>query len=126
MNKTFDFCRYEKLADHVKKQTKMQVLRFYDKYIGLNAPFRQKLCVHVVAKQHEGKENAPAVETQEETTKKKDIAIKPSKVVRIEDPVEFRRSMPLFAIPTMPRVEVVDLGITTSTGEEKDTAGSEN
>ncbi len=98
LNKTLDFERYQKIADHVKKHTKLQVLQFFDKYIAMNGPCRHKLCVHVVAKQHQeaskdkGGENA--------TT--------------IEDPVEFRRSMPLFSMPAKTEVAVVDLGVKKS------------
>ncbi len=97
-NHTFDFSRYQKIADHVKKHTKLQVLRFYDTYIGQKAPCRNKLCVHVVAKQHE--EATPTEETE-------------TKAIRIDDPVEFRRSMPLFSMPAKTVVDVVDLGIDT-------------
>ena len=37
----------------MKTLKKLDMLRFYDKYVAMNAPCRQKLCVHVVAKQHE-------------------------------------------------------------------------
>ena len=101
LNKTFDFERYQKIADYVKKHTKLQILRFYDKYIATNAPCRHKLCVHVVAKQH-----------QDAT--KEDGAGEASAVCTVEDPVEFRRSMPLFSLPAKTEVEVVDLGINKS------------
>jgi len=120
LNKTFDFSRYQKIADQVKKQTKIQVLRFYDKYVAANAPCRHKLCVHVVAKQHEEEETpAPANQPEEgaptggEKGGAKDITEKQSKAIRIEDPVEFRRSMPLFSLPTKTDADVVDLGINT-------------
>ena len=101
LNKTFDFERYQKIADYVKKHTKLQILRFYDKYIATNAPCRHKLCVHVVAKQHQD-------------TTKEDGAGETRAVCTVEDPVEFRRSMPLFSLPAKTEVEVVDLGINKS------------
>merc|ERR1712238_594690 len=57
LNKTYDFSRYQTLAEHVKKLKKVDILRFYDKYVAANAPLRQKLCVHVVAKQHDAEED---------------------------------------------------------------------
>merc|ERR1711935_28884 len=129
LNKTFDFSRYEKIADHVKKQTKIQVLRFYDKYVAPNAPCRHKLCIHVVAKQHAEEETSTPVSaeveasaqdegapTETETESKGATVVtakKQSKAIRIEDPVEFRRSMPLFSMPAKTDVDVVDLGINT-------------
>jgi len=121
LNKTFDFSRYQKIADHVKKHTKIQVLRFYDKYIAANAPCRHKLCVHVVAKQHEEEgDEAPAPaesqdnndapeEEKQEGTKVGNLEL--SKAIHIKDPLEFRRSMPLFSMPAKTDVEVVNLGI---------------
>eukprot|EP00535_Pseudo-nitzschia_heimii_P007247 CAMPEP_0197175956 /NCGR_PEP_ID=MMETSP1423-20130617/2022_1 /TAXON_ID=476441 /ORGANISM="Pseudo-nitzschia heimii, Strain UNC1101" /LENGTH=1096 /DNA_ID=CAMNT_0042625227 /DNA_START=65 /DNA_END=3355 /DNA_ORIENTATION=+ len=131
LNKTFDFSRYQKIADHVKKHTKLQVLRFYDKYIAANAPCRHKLCVHVVAKQHEEEpkstsagapsdqnDDGKSAEEQEPedangSTNKEPLSI------RIEDPVEFRRTMPLFALPKKTMVDVVDLGINTKGGNSE-------
>lgn len=138
----------------MKKQTKAQVLRFYDKYVAANAPCRRKLCVHVVANQHAEEEKeksssssaaaaaaAPDEEkvddketTTEETTttetegstvtaaaaddkKKKKSNNNKVNIIRIEDPVDFRRSMPLFSMPPKADVEVVDLGINI-TGEK--------
>ena len=104
LNKTFDFSRYQKIANHVMKHTKLQVLRFYDKYVALNAPCRKKLSVHVVAKQHEEMESqtTPAAISTDNVL---------SQATLINDPMEFRRSMPLFSMPTKIDVEVVDLGI---------------
>jgi len=98
-NSTYDFARYQKIADHVKKHSKLQVLRFYDKYIATKAPRRNKLCVHVVAKQHQ--EATPSEEAQIEES------------IIVGNPVEFRRSMPLFSMPAKTVVDVVDLGINT-------------
>jgi hypothetical protein len=119
LNKTFDFSRYQKIAEHVKKHTKLQVLRFYDKYVAANAPCRHKLCVHVVAKQHEEEEQKQQDETKTSAEPTEKIqegveaisAKKECKATRIEDPVEFRRSMPLFSMSPKADVEVVDLGI---------------
>lgn len=96
----------------MKKNTKLQVLRFYDKYIAANAPCRHKLCVHVVAKQHEENPEEGA-STPEEVQKEKSKA-GAEKTVRIDDPVEFRQSMPQFAMPAKTVVKVVDLGINTN------------
>ena len=125
LNKTFDFSRYQRIADHVKKHTKLLVLRFYDKYIAVNAPCRHKLCVHVVAKQHEEEQEKPAPTTgapaeqgsssvEEEEKQPEDAnggTKKEPTAVLIEDPIEFRRTMPLFALPKKTNVDVVDLGI---------------
>ena len=127
----------------MKKQTKAQVLRFYDKYVAPNAPCRRKLCVHVVAKQHEEKEgkeeeeeeassSAAAADEEKEKVDDKETTTttttetegsttvtaadkkKSNKVVIcIEDPDDFKRSMPLFSMPPKAAVEVVDLGINT-------------
>jgi len=49
LNQTYDFSRVSKTGcEHVKKLKKVDILRFYDKYVAANAPLRQKLCVHVV------------------------------------------------------------------------------
>lgn len=122
LNKTFDFSRYQKIADHVKKHTKSQVLGFYDKYVASNAPCRRKLCVHVVAKQHEV-EAEPATTTESEPQEGTTTCVgggktNTSQVIRIEDPVEFRRSMPLFPMPANVNVDVVDLGIKKGTSGE--------
>jgi hypothetical protein len=52
-NRTYQFKRLQIIADHVKNLKKDNALRFYDKYIAMNAPHRRKLCVQVVAKQHD-------------------------------------------------------------------------
>mmetsp|Transcript_54712 Transcript_54712/g.61182 ORF Transcript_54712/g.61182 Transcript_54712/m.61182 type:complete len:256 (+) Transcript_54712:11-778(+) len=163
LNQTYDFSRYQKLAEHVKKLKKVDILRFYDKYVAPNAPLRQKLCVHVVAKQHEeddadentkdnddddnekkmaaaaivstsseGGEEEDQDATKEGTTmdvddddnnknpKKQDSAkttneslsvLSTTKVIRIEDPVEFRRTMPLYPMPPNAPVTVVEVGV---------------
>merc|ERR1712238_213541 len=166
LNKTYDFSRYQTLAEHVKKLKKVDILRFYDKYVAANAPLRQKLCVHVVAKQHDAEEDdgntqkddddnddnekkmAVAIvsssseggeeEDQDETKEgtamdvvddddnndknqeKQDSAkttneslsfLSTTKVIRIEDPVEFRRTMPLYPMPPNAPVTVVEVGI---------------
>ena len=102
-NKTYQFRRMQMIAEHVKELSKSQVLQFFDKYVAANGPCRQKLCVQVVAKQHE------------EVLNKKDEERKDSgdSIVRIDDPAEFKRSMPLFAMPPKVETKVVDLGIKT-------------
>eukprot|EP00536_Pseudo-nitzschia_multiseries_P006915 jgi/Psemu1/319005/estExt_fgenesh1_pm.C_1530012 len=118
LNKTFDFSRYQKIAEHVKKHTKAQVLCFYDKYVAANAPCRQKLCVHVVAKQHElvseAKEETPDAVSPSDGNAKTNA----SEVIRIEDPVEFRRSMPLYSMPAKVNVDVFALEINRHAGIE--------
>lgn len=168
LNKTYDFSRYQTLAEHVKKLKKVDILRFYDKYVAANAPLRQKLCVHVVAKQHDNDEDkntkkgdndddndnekkmAAAIvssssegveEEDQDATKegtamdvvdddddnnknnqeKQDSAkttnealssfLSTANVIRIEDPVEFRRTMPLYPMPPNAPVTVVEVGI---------------
>merc|ERR1712238_105617 len=167
LNKTYDFSRYQTLAEHVKKLKKVDILRFYDKYVAANAPLRQKLCVHVVAKQHdaeadgenkkdddddndneekiaaaivssssEGGEEKDQDETKEGTAMDVDVVdddnnnknqekqdsakttneslssfLSTTKVIRIEDPVEFRRTMPLYPMPPNAPVTVVEVGI---------------
>jgi len=146
LNKTYDFSRYQKLADHVKKLKKVDILRFYDKYVAANAPLRQKLCVHVVAKHHDDDNNGNkknddddnekkiaatvggeteemvegAVEDEEDQDQEKNDSsetnkslslLSTTKVIRIEDPVDFRRSMPLYPMPPNAPVNVVDVGI---------------
>lgn len=59
------------IADHVKDLTKDNVLRFYDKYIATNAPCRRKLCVQVVAKQHEEEE---AIVSEKEDDEQRGVA----------------------------------------------------
>mmetsp|Transcript_20680 Transcript_20680/g.33277 ORF Transcript_20680/g.33277 Transcript_20680/m.33277 type:complete len:138 (+) Transcript_20680:27-440(+) len=99
LNKTYQFERLQKIASHVKELNKSQVLRFFDKYVAANAECRHKLCVQVVAKQHE-----EDVATQEEEEKTSDV-------VRIKNPADFKRSMPLFAMPPKAEVQMVDFGI---------------
>jgi secreted Zn-dependent insulinase-like peptidase len=123
LNKTFDFSRYQKIAEHVKKHTKLQVLRFYDKYVAPNAPCRHKLCVHVVAKQHEEEETKASAEPTEEKQKEAETSSSAAKKERkasilIENAVEFRRSMPLFSMSPKMDVEVIDLGINTKVAEK--------
>jgi secreted Zn-dependent insulinase-like peptidase len=98
LNKTYEFERLKNIADHVKMLGKSQVLRFFDKYVAANAPCRRKLCIQVVAKQHE-----------EAVAKEDNVEV--SKVVRIENPADFKRSMPLFAMRTKVDIEVMELGI---------------
>jgi len=111
LNKTFDFSRYQKIADHVKKHTKAHVLSFYDKYVAANAPCRQKLCVHVVAKQHEVAPEAGEKASENGNTVAGKTKINASEVICIDDPVEFRRSMPLYSMPAKVNVDVVALEI---------------
>jgi hypothetical protein len=95
----------QEIASHVKELKKLQILRFYDKYLAPNAPCRWKLCVRVVAKQHEDAlEKMDAADDNNDSTR----------VISIEDPAEFKRSMPLFAMPEKVDVQVVDLGIKKS------------
>ena len=90
--------------------TKERVLRFFDKYIASNGPSRHKLSVQVVSKQHE---EAIAAE-EEEGAAKSDGGVSPSldsRTVLITDAIEFKRSMPLFAMPSKVDIDVTDLGI---------------
>jgi len=138
----------------------VDILRFYDKYVAPNAPLRQKLCVHVVAKQYEedakhkkdddseneekiaapivsssseGGEEEEQAATKEGTAmdvvddddnnnqEKQDSAktkneslsfLSTTKVIRIEDPMEFRRTMmPLYPMPPNAPVTVVEVGV---------------
>ena len=78
--------------------------------------------MHVVAKQHqneeEGEEETPQQESEgvpnEDGAKVGGSEKQQPKAIRIEDPVEFRRSMPLFFMPAKTEVEIVDLGIHTN------------
>jgi hypothetical protein len=70
---------------------KARVLRFFDKYVSLSAPCRKKLCVQVFAKQHEESMGQAIID---------------EKVILIKDPVEFKRSMPLFPLPEQVKVSV--------------------
>jgi hypothetical protein len=81
-----------------------------------------------VAKQHEeegdeapvpaesqDKDDAP-MEEKQEGTKVGNLEL--SKAIRIKDPLEFRRSMPLFSMPAKTDVEVVNLGINKGVEEK--------
>mmetsp|Transcript_41918 Transcript_41918/g.100697 ORF Transcript_41918/g.100697 Transcript_41918/m.100697 type:complete len:1075 (+) Transcript_41918:137-3361(+) len=120
LNKTYQFQRLKIIASHVKELSKERVIRFFDRYIAPGAPHRQKLCVTVVAKQHEealGLGDAAA--TNDGTSKTKNEATEeeqeeqadPSPVILISDPNEFKRSMTLFPMPPKVDIDVVDLGI---------------
>jgi insulysin len=96
LNRTYQFQRLQMIAEHVKTLKKGQVVQFFDKYIAANGPCRHKLCIKVVAKQHE---NAASKKPGE------------AGFVRIESPSEFKRSMPLFPMPSNVSISVADLGI---------------
>lgn len=79
--------------------------------------------MHVVAKQHEATAKSAPATTESEPQQGTTTSIgggktSTSQVIRIEDPVEFRRSMPLFSMPANVNVDVVDLGIKKGTSEE--------
>jgi secreted Zn-dependent insulinase-like peptidase len=93
LNRTYQFNRLQKIAEHVKLISKGQVLRFFDKYIAPSAPCRRKLCVQVFAKQHENL---------------MDQAVDDEKTVVIKDLVEFKRNMPLFQLDKQVEVSVVE------------------
>jgi hypothetical protein len=117
----------------VKTLKKLDMLRFYDKYVAMNAPCRRKLCVHVVAKQHEDEDDdggggtaiaAAAAETalaaadkeeklggEEEEMKEPEVKTDAAAVIRIDNPIDFRHSMPLYPMPHKANVDVVDVGI---------------
>jgi secreted Zn-dependent insulinase-like peptidase len=92
LNRTYQFTRLQEIAEHVKRISKGQVLRFFDKYIAPSAPCRRKLCVQVFAKQHEAL---------------MDQAVDEETVV-IKDLVEFKRSMPLFQLEKQVEVSAVE------------------
>lgn len=96
-NQTYQFKRLQMIAEHVKSLKKDQVLQFFDKYVAANGPFRHKLCIQVVAKQHE------------DAATNDDLLSKD--IVRIESPSEFKRSMPLLPMPPKVSTPVIDLGI---------------
>ena len=113
----------------MKTLKKLDMLRFYDKYVAMNAPCRRKLCVHVVAKQHEDEDEdgggtAVAAETalaaadkeeklggEEEEMKEPEVKTDAAAVIHIDNPVDFRHSMPLYPMPLKANVDVVDVGI---------------
>ena len=112
----------------MKTLKKLDMLRFYDKYVAMNAPCRRKLCVHVVAKQHEDEDGGGAVavaaETalaaadkeeklggEEEEMKEPEVKTDAAAVIRIDNPIDFRHSMPLYPMPPKANVDVVDVGI---------------
>jgi hypothetical protein len=84
------------------------VIRFFDKYIASSAPCRHKLCVQVVAKQHE---EAIATKEAKISDEQEGVSNKDSGLVTITNPNDFKRSMPLFPMPPKVDINVVDLGI---------------
>ena len=113
LNKTYQFRRLKIIAGYVKELSKECVIRFFDRYIAPSAPHRQKLCVTVVAKQHEeavGWGGDDTGKTKNETTEGEEEA-NPSPVILVSDPKEFKRSMTLFPMPPKVDIDVVDLGI---------------
>ena len=118
----------------MKTLKKLDMLRFYDKYVAMNAPCRRKLCVHVVAKQHEDEDEdgsggggtavgvaaetvLAAVDKEEklggdaEEMKEPEAKTDAVAVIRIDNPIDFRHSMPLYPMPLKANVDVVDVGI---------------
>jgi len=90
-NNTYQFKRRALLAAELKNLSIHQVLQFYDKFIAKDAPHRRKLSIHVFAEQHLEKYNDPVEDGI--------TLLKP------EDVVEFKRSMPLYALPKKVDVE---------------------
>ena len=99
LNQSYQFTRLQDIAEHVKSLTKERVLRFFDRYLALNSPNRRKLCVHVFARQHQERMGQKA----------KLDGVDPDSIVLIKDPVEFKRTMPLFPLPKRPEVDVVSI-----------------
>ena len=99
MNQSYQFTRLQDIAQHVKTLTKDRVLRFFDKYVALNAPCRHKLCVHVFAKQHQERMGQKA----------KLEGVDADNVVIVNSPVEFKRSMPLFPLAKQVDVSVASV-----------------
>jgi hypothetical protein len=103
-NKTYQFRRLQTIAEFVKEVTKDRMLRFYDRYIAASAPCRRKLCVQVVAKQHE-----EAIVLEEE--KSGENGRTGNSRISIKDASEFKRTMPLFALPETVDIEVAPFDI---------------
>jgi insulysin len=99
LNQTYAFTKLHDIAEHVKTLTKERVLRFFDKYVAVNAPCRRKLCTHVFANQHAQRMGQKATVD----------GVDPDKTVIIEDPVEFKRTMPLFPLAKRKQVSVVSI-----------------
>jgi insulysin len=102
-NHTYQFKRLQMMAEHVKSLNKEQVLQFFDRYIASNGPSRRKLCIQVFAKQHED------VVSREKGGCDGESAADAR--TYIDHPAEFKRSMPLFAMPSAITSDVVELGI---------------
>ena len=112
MNRTYQFTRLQIIAHHVQQCTKEQLLRFYDKYIATKAPCRRKLSVLVFATQHQ--EHMDDKIHKEETSSYGNSSNRngnqskaESNVVTISDPLEFKKSMQLFSLPTKVEVSVI-------------------
>lgn len=112
----------------MKTLNKLDLLRFYDRFVAKTAPDRRKLCVHVVAKQYQdqtiddnagGNDNKEiagetVVDDKEEKTVKEEGITNTSEkdtICMIDDPIDFRRELPLYPMPPKIPVEVVDVVI---------------
>jgi insulysin len=51
LSQDYNFLRLNEIADHCKALTKIDILRFFDRYILASSPFRRKLSVQVFGKE---------------------------------------------------------------------------
>ena len=83
------------IADNLETVSKVETLRFFDKYIAKESLYRRKLSVQVFANQHMENYENPVVDGVS--------LIFPDKVG------EFKQSMPLFPLPDTVDVEPLKL-----------------
>ena len=104
-NQTYRFTRLPEIAACVRTLTKPDVLRFFDRYLLAESPFRRKLSVQVFGKNHAESLSEPLQEAETAVSRRRCGATDEA-VMEIQDPVEFRNSLSLF--PASETVSIAD------------------
>jgi insulysin len=94
-NQTYRFQRLQEIAEEARKLTLHDVLRFFDRYVAGDSPFRRKLSVQVFGKNHV---DSLAAAEKSVATSEHDTAL-------VQDPVAFRREQTLFPLSAIASID---------------------
>jgi insulysin len=87
-NQTYRFQRLQEIAEEARNLKLQDVLRFFDRYMAGDSPFRRKLSVQVFGRNHLDSLNA----TEKSDTPSANL------VAQVQDPIAFRRQQALFPL----------------------------
>jgi len=96
-NQTYRFRRLEEIAEEAEKLTKLDVIRFFDRYLHAKSPYRRKLSIQVFGKNH-----ADILDKQNDSG---------SSPLVIDDPKAFCQSQPLYPVPPTVSIDEMKLDL---------------